>query len=154
MQLASKKEDVDEAAQGHVQAAVAVSPVVETEMAGSVSTPLVHRPGSPLSSASDSGSGAARVVDPLSEPSETSSISDRNAAVAAVAAVAAEKGGSGSVPTWQGRPSAPWSKYSVEALEKDVFSGAGLTFKILRAAVLTQPLLIEYFEAPFQLTFL
>jgi hypothetical protein len=33
----------------------------------------------------------------------------------------------------------------------EAFATSGLTFKILRAAVCTQPILIEYFETPFEL---
>jgi hypothetical protein len=33
----------------------------------------------------------------------------------------------------------------------DSYATEGLTFKILRAAVCTQPLLVEYFDTPFEL---
>ena len=73
---------------------------------------------------------------------------------------AAADAGSGSHGGTRGTPGraransgSAWSRHSGEALESDAVSGAGLTFKILRAAVLTQPRLCEYFEAPFDLTF-
>lgn len=52
--------------------------------------------------------------------------------------------------TWM-RPVAEWSRDALRALEDQ---GGSMAFRIVRAAVLTQPILSSYFESPLPLTFL
>ncbi len=127
VQLASKKEDADEAA--HV---------------GSEPATVEQPKKSEASSESPTVEPGTLAADASGDQAETQSTMGGGSG--------GSHGGSGVGP--HARPAAPWSRYSLETLENDAFSGAGLTFKILRAAVLTQPLLIEYFDTPFQLNFL
>lgn len=48
------------------------------------------------------------------------------------------------------RADSAWSKASLESYEVTSYT-EGMAFKVFRAAVLTQPLLVQYFETPFQL---
>jgi hypothetical protein len=141
VQLASKKEDADEAA--HVVSESASAPPTNSETAQEL-LPAA----STAADVSAAASGTPTADGSNGEHAETQSTQST-----AGGGSSGSHGGSG-IGFHQTRSPAPWSRYSVENLENDAFSGAGLTFKILRAAVLTQPLLIEYFDTPFQLNFL
>lgn len=97
---------------------------------------------------------AAAAAPTVSEPAEEDTPPESPPRMqAAAAASGAGSSTSLDVPCTPGRPrsSSLWSRSSMEHLEQDL--SMGITFKILRAAVLTQPLLCAYFEATFEPTF-